>query len=113
MIGFLKKKQKTLVKVQLLSAASMLMPKSQSECGAEDDPVGTTTNGSSQRLCRRSSFPPSAVKQLKSPVFLHSWCVFHTCLHLSYLFNANERNYDHIRVPYLSTGLLLGRLMTD
>lgn len=39
MIGFLKKKHKALVKVQRLSAASMLMPKSQSERVAEDDPV--------------------------------------------------------------------------
>lgn len=38
MIGFVKKKHKTLVKVQLLSAASMSMPKSQSERVAEDDP---------------------------------------------------------------------------
>lgn len=44
MIGIPKKKHKTLVKVQLLSAASMLMPKSQSERVAEGDPVGTTTN---------------------------------------------------------------------
>lgn len=39
MIGILKKVHKTLVKVQLLSAASMLMPKSESERVAEDDPV--------------------------------------------------------------------------